>query len=208
MPTLAIHGGRPTLSKQHFPGRPLPTPTERPSRKDWMRESFGDRSHRKSKAFRTSGPATSERNIALPPYGTAALHIAVAAAGIGPGDEVITTALPSRQALAVLQQTPYPYSWISIPTRSASIRRRSKQDHGAHQGDNPRSIYGQAADMDEMNAIARKHKLTVIEDACQAARRVYKGRKVGSPGQMAAFSLNGSKNLPWRGRLFNTDSDA
>jgi dTDP-4-amino-4,6-dideoxygalactose transaminase len=62
--------------------------------------------------------------------------------------------------------------------------------------------------MDEINEVARRHNLLVIEDACQGHGATYKGKKVGSLADMAAFSLNGSKNLPGgEGGLFVTDSD-
>lgn len=142
--------------------------------------------------------------------GTAALHIAVAAAGCGPGDEVITTALTFvASAQAVLHQNAIPV-FVDVDPRTfcidpekieAKITERTKAIMPVH-------LHGIPADMDEINAIARKHNLTVIEDACQAHGAFYKGRKAGTLGDMAAFSLNGSKNLPGgEGGLFNTDSD-
>jgi perosamine synthetase len=69
-------------------------------------------------------------------------------------------------------------------------------------------IQGLAADMDPILAIAKKHKLFVIEDACQAHGAEYKGRKVGTMGQIGTFSLNNSKNLcGGEGGLFVTDDE-
>jgi dTDP-4-amino-4,6-dideoxygalactose transaminase len=69
----------------------------------------------------------------------------------------------------------------------------------------PVHIHGVCADMDAINAIARRHGLVVIEDACQAPGARYKGRRAGSLAEMAAFSLNGTKNFPvGEGGLFVT----
>ena len=60
----------------------------------------------------------------------------------------------------------------------------------------PVHIYGMPCDMDPINAIARKHKLAVIEDACQAWLAEYKGRKCGTLGDLACFSFQNSKHIP------------
>jgi dTDP-4-amino-4,6-dideoxygalactose transaminase len=130
--------------------------------------------------------------------GTAALHTAVAAAGIGTGDQVITTAFTFlATALAVLQHNAVPV-FVDIDPRTynldpAKIReritRRTKAIIPVH-------IHGVPADMDPILAIARAHGLLVIEDAAQAHGATYKGRKVGGLGDMGAFSFQGSKNLP------------
>ena len=128
MPTLAIHGGRPTLSKQHIPWPPV-TDADRAAVKEVLDAGvfWGPFSPQvKSLQDEWAGYIGTKHCIATN-SGTAALHIAVAAAGIGPGDEVITTALTFvAMHLPSYSRAPYPYSWISIPTRSASIRRRSK----------------------------------------------------------------------------------
>ena len=72
----------------------------------------------------------------------------------------------------------------------------------------PVHIQGLPADMDPIMAIAKKHNLFVIEDACQAHGAEYKGRKVGSIGPIGTFSLNNTKNLcGGEGGLFNTDDE-
>jgi dTDP-4-amino-4,6-dideoxygalactose transaminase len=142
--------------------------------------------------------------------GTAALHIAVAAAGIGPGDEVITSALTFvASALAIMQQNGIPV-FVDINPESFNIdpKKIESKITDKTKAIIPIHLHGLPADMDEINSIARKYNLIVIEDACQAHGALYKGRKVGSLGDMAAFSLNGSKNLPGgEGGLFNTDRD-
>jgi len=72
----------------------------------------------------------------------------------------------------------------------------------------PVHLHGLPADMDAIDALARRHRLTVIEDAAQAHGARYRGRAVGTLGAMAAFSLNSTKNLPaGEGGLFVTDSE-
>jgi perosamine synthetase len=142
--------------------------------------------------------------------GTAALHMAIAAAGVGPGDEVITSAYSFLATpVAVLHQSAVPI-FADIDPRTynidpAEIERRITPRTKALV---PVHIHGVAADMDAVNEIARRHGLVVIEDACQAPGARYKGRRTGSLASMAAFSLNGTKNFPaGEGGLFVTSDD-
>ena len=142
--------------------------------------------------------------------GTSALHIAVAAAGVGPGDECITTALTFvATALAVMHNNGIPV-FVDVDPKTFNIDPAKIEEKITEKTKAilPVHLHGLPADMDQVNAIAKKYNLTVIEDACQAHGATYKGKKVGALGDMAAFSLNGSKNLPGgEGGLFNTDSD-
>src|SRR5437879_6576061 len=130
--------------------------------------------------------------------GTSALHVALAAAGVGPGDEVIVPALSFiATAQAVLHQgaTPVfadvdPVTYNIDPIDAARlVTSRTRTIVPVH-------LHGLPADMDAIEALARRHQLTVIEDAAQAHGALYKGRAVGTLGAMAAFSLNSTKNLP------------
>jgi dTDP-4-amino-4,6-dideoxygalactose transaminase len=142
--------------------------------------------------------------------GTAALHMAVAAAGLEPGDEVITSAFTyPATALAVLQHNAVPtFADIDPATFNIDpagieerITRRTRAILPVH-------IHGLPCDMDEINALARRHDLIVIEDAAQAHGATYRGRPVGTLGDMAAFSLNATKNLPCgEGGLFVTGNE-
>lgn len=143
--------------------------------------------------------------------GTAALHMALAAVGVGPGDEVITSAFTFlASASCALHQNAIPV-FVDIDPRTytmdpskleAAITERTQVIIPVH-------IQGLPADMDPIMAIARKHNLFVIEDACQAHGAVYKGKKVGSIGDVGTFSLNNMKNLPGgEGGLFTTNDDA
>jgi perosamine synthetase len=129
--------------------------------------------------------------------GTAALHSALFAAGVGPGDEVITSAFSfSGSFQPILQQNAIPI-FVDVDPRTynidvskieAKISDRTKVLMPVH-------IHGLPADMDEILALAEKHNLIVIEDACQAHGATYKGRMAGTIGGMGCFSLNVTKNL-------------
>ncbi len=129
--------------------------------------------------------------------GTSALHLAFLAAGIGPGDEVITvshTFVATVAAIVYAGATPVfvdicPVSYTMDPAQiEAKITSRTKAIVPVH-------LYGQPADMDPILDIARKHKLLVIEDAAQAHGAEYKGRRCGSMGDMGCFSFYPGKNL-------------
>jgi perosamine synthetase len=142
--------------------------------------------------------------------GTAAIHMALAAAGVGPGDEVITSAFSFvATPVAVLHQSAVPI-FADIEARTfnidpADVERRITPRTRAII---PVHIHGVPAEMDAINAIAERRGLAVIEDACQAPGARYKGRRAGGLAPMAAFSLNGTKNLAaGEGGLFVTDDD-
>ena len=129
--------------------------------------------------------------------GTSALHLALLAADIGPGDEVITvshTFVATVAAIRYTGATPVfvdidPVTFTMDPSLiEGAITSRTKAILPVH-------LYGQAADMDPIVEIARKHDLVVIEDAAQAHAAEYKGRRVGSLGDMACYSFYPGKNL-------------
>jgi dTDP-4-amino-4,6-dideoxygalactose transaminase len=129
--------------------------------------------------------------------GTSALHLALLAAGVGPGDEVITvpfTFVATVSAIDYTGATPVlvdidPKTYTMDPKAfEAAITPRTKAVIPVH-------LYGQPADMDPILEIARRHQLVVIEDACQAHGAEYKGRRVGSIGDMGCFSFYPGKNL-------------
>lgn len=129
--------------------------------------------------------------------GTSALHLALLAAGVGPGDEVITvpfTFVATVSAICYTGATPVfvdidPQSLTMDPTQiAAAITDRTKAILPVH-------LYGQTADMDPILAIARARGLVVIEDAAQAHGAEYNGRRAGSMGDMGCFSFYPGKNL-------------
>lgn len=129
--------------------------------------------------------------------GKSALKLSLCAYGIGPGDEVITTAntfiatalaISSTGATPVLVDVdPQTYN-IDISKLEAAITARTKAIMPVH-------LYGQPADMDPIMDIARRRGLIVIEDACQAHGARYKNRRAGSLAHAAAFSFYPAKNL-------------
>jgi dTDP-4-amino-4,6-dideoxygalactose transaminase len=129
--------------------------------------------------------------------GTSALHLALLAAGIGPGDEVITvpfTFVATVSSIVYTGATPVfvdidPVYYTMDPAAiEARITPRTKAIMPVH-------LYGQAADMDPILEVARRRRLIVIEDAAQAHGAEYKGRRCGSMGDIAAFSFYPGKNL-------------
>ena len=130
--------------------------------------------------------------------GTSALHMAIAAAGIGPGDEVI---LPSftflATALAVLHQNAVPiFADIDPGTFNIDPRKIEEKINPKTKAVIPVHLHGLCADMDPILEIARANNLLVIEDCAQAHGARYKGRNAGSMGDAAIFSVQASKNLP------------
>ena len=142
--------------------------------------------------------------------GTSALHIALAAAGIGAGDEVIVPALSFiATAQAVLHQGATPvFADIDPVTYNLDWADAARRVTPRTRAIVPVHLHGLPADMDAINTLAQRAGLTVIEDAAQAHGALYKGRAVGTLGTMAAFSLNSTKNLPaGEGGLFVTSSE-
>ena len=129
--------------------------------------------------------------------GTDALFIALKALGIGSGDEVITVAnsfIATSEAITLtgarvvfIDINPQTYN-IDTDRIEEKITSRTKAIIPVH-------LYGQPADMDPVLALAKKYNLKIIEDAAQAHGAVYKGRIVGSMGDMACFSFYPGKNL-------------
>lgn len=142
--------------------------------------------------------------------GTAALHSALFAAGVGPGDEVITTAFSfSGTFHPILQQNAIPiFVDIDPRTYNLDVRKVEAKITDRTKVLMPVHIHGLPADMDEVMALARKYGLTVIEDACQAHGATYRGKMAGSIGDMGCFSLNVTKNLSGgEGGFLNTDNE-
>ena len=143
--------------------------------------------------------------------GTAALHIALAAVGLAPGDEVIVPALSFiATAQAVLHEGATPvFADVDPTTFNIDLADAARRVTRRTRAIVPVHLHGLPADMDEINALARAHGLVVIEDAAQAHGAQYRGRTVGTLGTMAAFSLNSTKNLPaGEGGLFVTGDEA
>jgi dTDP-4-amino-4,6-dideoxygalactose transaminase len=144
--------------------------------------------------------------------GTSALHLALLSAGVGPGDEVITTAntfIATVEAICYTGATPV-FTDIDPATANLdpalierAITERTKAIVPVH-------LYGRPADLDPMLDIAKRHNLTVIEDACQAHGARYHGKRVGGVGHAGVFSFYPGKNLGayGEGGALTTNDDA
>lgn len=145
--------------------------------------------------------------------GTDALIIALMAEDIGPGDEVITTPytfFATAGSIARVGATPVfvdilPDTFNIDPSKiEAKITKNTKAIMPVH-------LYGQCAEMDAINDIAKRHQLTVIEDAAQAIGSEYHGRRAGTMGRYGCFSFFPSKNLGAAGdggMVVTTDAEA
>ena len=129
--------------------------------------------------------------------GTAALHLALLACGVGPGDEVITTPhtfIATAEAISHCGARPVfvdidPVSYnLDVQRVEAAIGGRTKAAVAVH-------LYGHPVDMDQLLAVTRRRGIHLIEDAAQAHGAIFKGRRVGTFGTAGCFSFYPGKNL-------------
>lgn len=130
--------------------------------------------------------------------GTDAIKLALLAAGVGPGDEVIVpvnTFIATAEAVSHIGATPVFVDCLEDTALidPAAVRAVAEGRHA--KAVVPVHLYGQPCDMDAILAIAARHGLAVVEDACQAHGAKYKGRPCGGMGVAAAFSFYPGKNL-------------
>ena len=143
--------------------------------------------------------------------GTSALHVALSALGIGPGDEVIVPSYTFiATSFAVVQAGAIPRfadvniddHCISVPSAEQLVNPRTKALIPVH-------LYGNVCDMDQITAFAAKHSLKVIEDNAEAFGGVYKGKKTGTLSQVAACSFCQNKTFTTGGEggMVTTDDE-
>jgi perosamine synthetase len=142
---------------------------------------------------------------------TGALHMGLAAIGVGPGDEVIladTNWIATAAPIVHLGAKPVfvdilPDTWCIDPALAeTAITPRTKAIIAVH-------IYGNLCDMDRLLAIGKRHGIPVVEDAAEAIGSVWHGRRAGSMGRFGAFSFHGTKTLTTgEGGMFVTNDDA
>ena len=212
MDTLAINGGPKTLETA-LPPWPCfdesaikaVTDTLRSGKVNYWTGDRGMEFERRYASWQGSYFAISTSN------GTSALHTALAGLGIGPGDEVI---VPSYTFIAtsfsVVQAGAIPRfadvnrkdHCMSVESAAALINERTKAIMPVH-------LYGNVADMDPILKLAKKHNLYVIEDNAQAFGGIYKGRKTGTLGDIAACSFCQNKTFTTGGEggMVTTDSE-
>ena len=132
--------------------------------------------------------------------GTEAIHLTLLACGVKPGDDVITvpnTAVPTISAISFANANPV---FVDIDPETYTMSPEGLEEQLKKSSKKPKVVipvhlYGQPADMGPILEIARKYNLKVIEDACQAHGAEYKGKKVGSLGDVGCFSFYPTKNL-------------
>jgi dTDP-4-amino-4,6-dideoxygalactose transaminase len=129
--------------------------------------------------------------------GTEALHVALRACGVGPGDEVITVAHTAVATVAAIEMAGAVPVFVDIEPNYYTLdaHKIEKLIGPKTKAIIPVHIYGHAADMEHVLSIARKHGLKVIEDCAQAHGAMYRGKRVGSLGDAACFSFYPTKNL-------------
>jgi len=199
--TLAIHGGEPVRKNRSWPSWPYCDDLVVDTVVKTTKSGIWCRIQSKSGAVPTFEKEFAQlldtRFCVAVGSGTQALHTCVEALGIGPGDEVITSpytdpgtiaAILCARALPVLADLD-PESFQLDP---ADVERRVTENTKAIM---PVHIMGQPADMDRIMAIAKKHNLKVIEDACQGHLAEYRGKKLGTIGDLGSFSFQASKTI-------------
>jgi dTDP-4-amino-4,6-dideoxygalactose transaminase len=156
----------------------------------------------------TSGPKLAEFEAALSAYfggrpvrcfanGTATMKIALQVAGIGPGDEVITTPISwvaTSNVILSVGATPV-FVDIDPITRNIDLNKIPAAITSKTRAIMPVYLAGLPVDMDQLYTLAKQHKLRVIEDAAQAFGSQWKGQKIGSIGDLVSFSFQANKNL-------------
>jgi len=175
--------------------------------RQWFREVSGRYAKRFEEEY---AKLTGARHCLATANGTSALWTSLNALGVGPGDEVIVppytfvatvNVVLLQQALPVFVDTDPETFQIDARKIEAAITERTRAIIPVHLG-------GSAADLDLIFAVSKKHKLPVIEDACQAHLAEWKGRKAGTLGDTGCFSFQVSKNLPsGEGGAILTNSD-
>jgi len=129
--------------------------------------------------------------------GTDALIIALKSLGIGQGDEVITSTFSffaTGESISAVGATPV-FVDVRLDTFNIDSAKIEEKITEKTKAIIPVHIFGQSADMEEINYIAKKYNLKVLEDACQAVGGEYEGKKIGTLGDVACFSFFPTKNL-------------
>lgn len=194
---LAILGGEPTVPKGMIQKWPPVDETDR----EMVLASLSGENHvhgPNCQAFEKEFAAwNGSRHAILTNSGTAALHMAVVACGVGAGDHVLVTAyswsssatcIVHHNAIPVFVDIDFDTINIDVDKIEAAITPRTKAIIVVH-------LHGLAVNMDKVLDVAHRHNLKVIEDACQAHGALFKGQKVGTLGDCAAFSFNQNKCL-------------
>ncbi len=198
-PALAIHGGDKVRTESMTTSGPRFDDQELKELKETLDQQtlfywYGE----KVKTFRRQfATMYGVKHCHMVTSGTAALHVATASVGVGPGDEVITTPITDQGTIiAILAQggvpifadlDPHNYA-VTAKTIEPCITKKTKAVIVVH-------LAGSPADMDPILRMARKRKIKVIEDCAQSYLCWYKGRLAGTMGDIGCFSLNDFKHI-------------
>jgi len=194
----AVLGGKPVCSG-HFPGWPVFDQTEEKALLETLHSGQWYRGSGKavSNFEEAYAKVTGARHCLATSCGTSALFTALGALDIGPGDEVILppytfvatyNVIVLNYALPIFVDSDSETFQIDAHKIEAAITERTRAIIPVHLG-------GAAADVDTILDVAGKHKLAVVEDACQSHLAEWRGRKVGTWGTAGCFSFQASKNL-------------
>ncbi|HEY3298145.1 MAG TPA: DegT/DnrJ/EryC1/StrS family aminotransferase [Armatimonadota bacterium] len=209
---LAIDGGSPVLQRSDYKNWPVITEDDRRLINEVLDSKIvaGGTATQVKSLEKEWAEFTGAKYCLTTCSGTAALHMSLAALGVGPGDEVITSAFTFlASASCALHQNAIPV-FVDIDPKTycmdpakleAAITERTKVII-------PVDIQGCPADIEPILAIAKKYNLKVVSDSCQAHGAEYKGKHVGTQANVGCFSLNNFKNLcGGEGGLLITDDE-
>lgn len=143
--------------------------------------------------------------------GTAALHAALHAAGLEPGDSVITTPFSFIATINPILMLGAKVKLVDIEPASFNVDAQAIEPavDSSTKVILPVDLYGQPADYDSLHQTAQKHGLKIVEDACQAVGAAYKGTRAGALGNVGCFSLYATKNITSaEGGIFTTNDAA
>ena len=210
--TLAIDGGARTVTEElppwpQFDDRAIAAVEDvlRSGKVNYWTGSRGMEFERKFAEWQGSKFAISTAT------GTAALHVALSALGIGPGDEVIVPSYTFiATSFAVVQAGAIPrFADVNLDDHCISIESAEKLVNPRTRAIMPVHLYGNVCDMDAVVAFARKHNLYVIEDNAEAFGGAYKGRKTGTLGTIAgcSFCQNKTFTTGGEGGMVTTDDE-
>ena len=213
MSQLAILGGAPTLTQgDHRPWPQLGAREREAVSRVLERGVLGGEDGPASRALEARfAELVGVRHALLTHAGTSALQLALAAAEIAPGEEVILPAYGYVAApLCVLARGGIP-RFVDVDRESGNLDPRAVEEVLTPRARAivPMHIHGCPADMDRLGALAARYGLALIEDAAQALGATHRGRPVGGLGASAAFSFQSTKHVPaGEGGVFVTDDDA
>lgn len=206
----AVLGGTPVRRKP-FPAWPVADAREEDALVALVRSGKWFRGEKVAAFEKAYASLTGAKHCLATANGTSALITSLAALGVGPGDEVIVppyTFIATVNAVLLLHALPV-FVDSDIDTFQIDARKVEQAITAKTRVLLPVHLGGSAADLDTLLDVARRRKITLIEDACQAHLAEWRGRKVGTYGTTGCFSFQASKNLnSGEGGAILTDDEA